>query len=167
MKNIKRIEYQGEKQIKAFEVHKEQLVQYNNEKVSSMHSKQKEIFEELANNRMEEIQDLRKQIDSNNLPYHYKGNTAPKTLIGYKGPLRFYRSIKEGYITLQKADEDQKEFKSKINKIVIGSNKSEDQKSVIIYIKTPYESREKVIKLFDNYFGIVSEAKCKAKQGKG
>ena len=28
---------------------------------------------------MEEIQDLSKQIDFNNLTCHYKGNTAPKT----------------------------------------------------------------------------------------
>ena len=36
---------------------------YNNEKQSSTHSKQKETFEELANKRMEEIQNLSKQID--------------------------------------------------------------------------------------------------------
>ena len=29
---------------------------------------------------MEEIQDLSKQIDFNNLTYHYDGNTTPKTV---------------------------------------------------------------------------------------
>ena len=70
---------------------------------------------------MEEMQDLRKQIDFNNLTYRYKDNTAPKNFIGFKGPLRFYRSIKQSYITLEKAEEEQIEVKSKINKIVIGS----------------------------------------------
>ena len=65
---------------------------------------------------MEEIQDLSKQTDFNNLTYHYKGNTAPKTFIGFKVPLGFYRNIKEGYVTLQKAEEKQKEFKSEIVK---------------------------------------------------
>ena len=77
---------------------------------------------------MEEILGLSKKIDFNNLTYHYKGNTAPKTFIGFKGPLGFYKNIKEGYITLEKSKEKQKEFKSDVNKIVKGSKKSRDQK---------------------------------------
>ena len=37
---------------------------------------QKEIFEGLANKRMEEMENLRKQTYFNNLTYHCKGNTA-------------------------------------------------------------------------------------------
>ena len=48
---------------------------------------------------MEEIQDLSKQINLNNLTYLYQGNTAPKTFIGFKDPLDFYKNIKKGYIT--------------------------------------------------------------------
>ena len=92
---IKTTTDQGEKQIKALEEHGKQLVKYNNEKESSIHLKQKQIFKELANNRMEKLQDLSKQIDFNNLTYRYKGNTAPKTIIGIKGQLGFYRNIKE------------------------------------------------------------------------
>ena len=40
-------------------------------KKSIQHSKQNKIIEELANRRMEEIRDIRKQIDFNNLIYHY------------------------------------------------------------------------------------------------
>ena len=52
-----------------------------------------------------------------------------------------------------------------IKKLVIGSKKSKDQKSTIYNIKRLYESREKVVELFDDYSGIISEAKYKAKQG--
>ena len=52
---------------------------------------------------MEEIKDLCKQIDFNNLVYRFEGNTAPKTFIGFRDPLGFYESIKEGYISLEKA----------------------------------------------------------------
>ena len=45
-------EDQGERQIKALEVHGKQLHIYSNEKVSSTHSKQKEIFEELADKKI-------------------------------------------------------------------------------------------------------------------
>ena len=88
---------------------------------------------------MEEIQDLGKRIDFNNITYHYKGKIVPKNFIGFKGPLSFYRSIEEGYITL------------------------EDQKSTKKYD----ESREKVIELFDDYPRIVSEAKYRTKYGQG
>ena len=85
---------------------------------------------------MEEIRNLSKQIDFNNLTYKDKGKTAPKHFIAFKGPLGFYKNIKEGYITLEKAEEKQKEL-------------------------------NKVIKLFDDYSIIVSEAKHKSKNGEG
>ena len=148
---------------KEIEEHGKQLVIYDNEKESSTHSREKEIFEELAKKRKEEIQDLSKQIDFNNLICHYKHNTALKTFIGFKGPLGFYRNIMEDYLALEKTKEEQKEFKSKINERVIGKKKSEDQKSTIDNIKTLYKSWKKVIKLFNNYSQIASEAKYKAK----
>ena len=52
-----------------------------------------------------------------------------------------------------------------IKKLVIGSKNSKDQKSTIYNIKKLYESREKVVELFDDYSRIISEAKYKAKQG--
>ena len=38
---------------------------------------------------MEEIQDLSKQIDFNNLTYCYNGNTAPKSFYRFKSSTRF------------------------------------------------------------------------------
>ena len=83
------------KQIKTLEKHGKQLVKYNNEKESSAHSKQKEIYEEIVTKRLKEIQDLSKQIDFNNLTYRYNGNNDPKTFIGYKYPPGFHWNIKE------------------------------------------------------------------------
>ena len=61
-----------------------------------------------------------------------------------KGRLGFFKGTKEGYITPEKAEEEQKEFKSEINEIVIGSKKSEDQISAISNIKTLYEHKKKL-----------------------
>ena len=117
---------------------------------------------------MEEIQNLSKQIGFNNLTYHYKSKSIPKKdFIGFKDLLGFYKNIKEGHITLEKSEEKQKEFKSEINEIVKRSKKSEDQKNAIKNIKILYESREKVVKLFNDYSRIVSEAKYKTKHGEG
>ena len=52
---------------------------------------------------MEEIRDLSKQIDFNNLIYRYKSKTVPK------GPLKFYKHLKEGNI-LEKAEEEKKKM---------------------------------------------------------
>ena len=72
---------------------------------------------------MEEIQDLIKQIDFNNLTCYYKGKNVPKTFIGFKGTLSFYRSIKEGYITLKQAEKQHKKLKSNINEVILGSKR--------------------------------------------
>ena len=76
VKQIKTIENQGEKQRKALEEHGKQLFKYSDEKESLANSKQKEIFEETANRRIEEIQFLSKQIDLNNLTYYFKGESS-------------------------------------------------------------------------------------------
>ena len=69
------------------------------------------MFEELSNKKKEQISDLSKQIDFNNLSYRYKSNTARKNFIGFKGPLGFSKNIKEVFIALQKAEKEQKVFK--------------------------------------------------------
>ena len=55
---------------------------------------------------MEEVRDLSKQIDCNNLIYHYMKKTVTKIFLSFKGPLKFYKNIKEGNITLEKAEEN-------------------------------------------------------------
>ena len=52
-------------------------------------------------------------------------------MIGFKGPLSFYRSIKKCNITLEKAEEQQKEFKLEVKEIVKEGQKSDDQKSAM------------------------------------
>ena len=49
----------------------------------------------------------------------------------------------------------------KLNEIVIGGKKPEEEKSAVDQIKRLYESRKKVTEVF------ASKAKYKAKQGKG
>ena len=57
-----------------------------------------------------------------------------------KGPLIFCKSINKGNITLEKTEEEQKEFKLELNKIQKGSKKSEIQKIATNNITTLYES---------------------------
>ena len=68
---------------RAVEEHGKQLVKSSNEKECSTHSKQKEIFEVLANEKINkginEVQNLSKQTDFNNLIYYLEGESAPKS----------------------------------------------------------------------------------------
>ena len=62
----------------------------------------------------------------------------------------------------QKQEEGQKQFKLDLNEITKGNRKkSEDQIKTIKNIKNLYKSREKVIKLYNDYPKIISEAKYK------
>ena len=115
------------------------------------------------------IQDLSKQISYRNLVYYFKSKSAPIKFIRFKTPLSLYRNIKDSHITLEKVEKDQKEFKSDVNELVRGniSLKSSDQLNTIKYIKSFYESREKVIKLFNDYSNISSTAKHISMQEEG
>ena len=63
---------------------------------------------------------------------------------------------------LEVAKELQNVFKLSLIEISRGRFKSEEQKSALENTKLVYESREAVIKLFNGYSSIVSEAKYKS-----
>ena len=65
-KQTKAIKNQGEKQIKAIQDNKEQLVNINNDddyKNKLLLSKEREIFKNIDNKRLDEIEELSKKID--------------------------------------------------------------------------------------------------------
>ena len=74
----KAIEKQREKEIKAIEEYGKQLIKSSGEKDSLELLKQKEIFDELVNERMFKINKLSEEIDFNNLIDHYTSKNAPK-----------------------------------------------------------------------------------------
>ena len=49
------------------------------------------------------MQNLSNQIDFNNLIYYFNSESCPKNSIGFEGPLRFYKSTKDNYRTLEKS----------------------------------------------------------------
>ena len=110
---------------------------------------------------MKEIQKICKEIDFNNLFYYFKGpNIAPINFIRFWGPLHIFKGIKNGNILLQKAEKEQEQFKSNLVEITEGNpkHKSKDQLDVIKNAKNLYDSRQKVIDLFNDYAKIRSEA---------
>ena len=71
-KQTKTIEDQREKQIKAIQDNKEQSVNINNDddyKNKLLISKEREIFKDIYNKRLDKIEELNKKIDYNDLKY--------------------------------------------------------------------------------------------------
>ena len=58
-------------------------------------------------------------------------------------------------------------FKSNLNEVSRGKYKSEEQERALRNTKLLYESQKAVIKLFNYYSSIVSEAKYKSSHGEG
>ena len=84
--------------------------------------------------------------------------------------MHIYNEITNDNISIEKIEEDQKQFKYKLNEITTGNikHKSRDQFDTIKNIKNLYNSRDKVIKSYKLYYAkIISEAIYKTKQGTG
>ena len=103
------------------------------------------IFDKLSYERIDEIKDLSRQIDFNNLIYYFKSkDVSPIKFIGFKAPLYLYRNILNGNTKLEKAEEYQKQFKSTLLEITRENSKkkSKGQIKTIKKIKNLYKSRE-------------------------
>ena len=85
-KQIKTLEDQGEKQVDALNTLKSDnkitIEKYTcDPKDTPFIFKQKEIFNKLVDERIEKITDLDEKVNSDNLVYRYKGNTADKVTL--------------------------------------------------------------------------------------
>ena len=159
-KQIKTIKYEGQKQIKAIQ---------NQGQISPLISKQKEIFNKLADERLEEITKLDKKVNRDNLIYKHKGPTADVKFNAFDNALNLLDKMKEGEISLADAKNDNEEFKSNLSKIKKGNkkHKSKKQKNTLYNIEMLYKAMNNVTKFFDDYFSVVSEAKHEATKGTG
>ena len=97
-KQIKTIKDQGEKQINAIQdqgqVKTIKKYTYAAENTSSI-SKQKEIFNELVDERLEKILNLDEKVNSDGLIYRYKGNTADEKIDNFDNAVRIINKIKK------------------------------------------------------------------------
>ena len=81
----------------------------------------------------------------------------------------FLKAYINGNITLEDTEKDQIKFKSDLGHIRQGNpkNRSEEQNNVINNVTNLYESREKVIQMFNNYAKDMFRNIYESKQGTG
>ena len=163
-KQIKTIEDQVGKQIKAIQDkgRVKTIKKYDHDdKDIPLILKQKEIFNELADERRKEIIDLNKNANRNDLVYRCKGNSPDERFDKYDNAIDLFNKILDGEIKLSDAKNDQIKFKSHLSEIKKGNNKkrSKEQKNTLYNIEIFDKSRNEVIKFYDDYSLMASEAK--------
>ena len=123
-KHSKTIEDQGEKQIKATQ-NKDFNKSMEKPKFDSDDDlailRQKEIYNELTEEKKNEIENCEKSIDRNKLIYKYKGITSYVNFGEYFGAIDLINKIENGDVSLRKAVNDQYELKSKLGEIKKGN----------------------------------------------
>ena len=136
-----------------------------NDKDSPLILKQKEIFNKLAKERFNKINELDKKVDIDDLVYRYKGEkwSPDEKFDKYDNALDLINKIRNGEIKFSIAKNDQTIFKSHLDKTRKGNNKKrlKDQRNTLYNIEMLYKARNEAIKFYDDYSLMASEAKIK------
>ena len=125
-KQIKTIEDQGKKQVKA--IQDKQLVNINNNddyKDKLLLSKEREIFKDIYNKRLDKIEELNNKSNYDNLEYVAVNSGKIYDFTRLKDPLTFFEEIKKGKISLEEAKNNQQNYLNYLNIIRKGSKNAD------------------------------------------
>ena len=133
-KQRKTIEDQGKKQVKAIQDNK-QLVNINKDdyKDKLLLSKEREIFKDIYNERLDKIEEMNNEIDYNDLDYVILRKNMEYNFSIEKDPISLLNAIKEGEISLEEAKNRQKNYLHYLNIIRKGYKKSCTKNNLIKY----------------------------------
>ena len=104
-KQIKTIEDHGKKQ--ASKLLKPKAIESGSNNKSTI---TKEIYDDILEERTDEILKMSREIDYKNLVYGFKGPTSSISFSKFAGPMYTYDQLKNGETTLQQVEEEQKDF---------------------------------------------------------
>ena len=170
-KQITTIEDQGKKQVKAIQGNK-QLVNINKDvdyKDKLLLLKEREIFKDIYNKRLDKIEELNNKIDYDNLQYVAVNSGKTYYFSTLKDPISLLEEIKKGRITLQEAKNTQQDYLDYLN-IIPKGNKNDEQKKALANINIHFNARNNAIKFIEDYGSMILEAKRLTKEeqfGKG
>ena len=170
-KQIKTIEDQGKKQVKAIQDNK-QLVNIDDGdgyKDKLLLSRERKIFKDIYNKRIDKIEELNNKIDYDDLNYFVVGTGDKYSFDDLDDPLTLLNNIRKGKISMGKAIEQQYNFRKYLNLVRIG-NKNDNQKRNLANINVFYNARYNAIQFIRDYGGMILEAKNQALEeqfGKG
>ena len=157
-KQRKTIEDQGEKQVKA--IQDKQIVNINKDdyKNKLLLSKEREIFKDIYNKRLDKIEELNNKIDYDDLNYVVYSSKKIYNFSELKNPLTLLDEIKKGEMTLEEAKNYQKDYLGYLKNIRKG-NKNVEQRQNLTNLNMLYNAREEAIKFIEDYGSMILEAK--------
>ena len=113
---------------------------------------------------MDEILHISREINFNNLNYHFRGPGPSISFTELTGSMYTYNQLKNGDKTLSQVEEDQAKFRSELSQIPSEYYKSENELNATENVKNLYNSRQKMIDLLNDNSRVRSEAIYKAKK---
>ena len=164
-KQIKTIEDQGKKQVKAIQDNK-QLVNKDDYKDKLLLSKEREIFKDIYNKRLDKIEELSNKIDYNDLKYVTINSNTTHNFSDITDPITFLNEIKNSKVSLEEAKNIQQYYLEYLN-IIRKGNKNSEQRKTLANINILYSARNNAIKFIEDYGSMILEAKKLAKEQEG
>ena len=163
-KQMKTIQDQGKKQVKAIQDNK-QLVNINKDdyKDKLLHSKEREIFKDIYNKRLDKIEEMNNEIDYDDLDYVVLSKDMEYNFSIEKDPISLLNAIKEGEISLEEAKNRQKNYLHYL-KIIRKGYKSSVQQKTLKNIENQFNTRNSTIKFIEDYGSMILETKRLAKE---
>ena len=113
--------------------------------------------------RLDEIAKLDEKVNHDDLIYRYKGKTPDEKFDKYDNALNLIDKIKNGKIKLADVKNDQIKFKWNLGEIKRGPKKLKEKKHALYNTEMLSKARNEVIKIYDDYSLMASEAKNKTK----
>ena len=129
----------------------------------------KEIFKDIYNKRLNEIEEMSNEIDYNDLDYVVLSSDMEYKFSIEKDPMSLLNAIKKGEMSLEEAKNRQKEYLYYLN-IIRKGNKNPIQKKTLSNIENHFNARNNIIKFIEDYSSIIFEVKRPVKEeqeGKG
>ena len=168
-KQRKTIEDQGEKQVKA--IQDKQIVNINKDdyKDKLLLSREREIFKDIYNKRLDKIEEMNNEMDYDDLDYIVLSSDMEYKFSIEKDPISLLNAIKKGEMSLEEAKNRKKDYLKYLN-IIRKGNKNLKQKKPLSNIENYFNARNSAIKFIEDYGSMILEARRLAKQdqeGKG
>ena len=131
-----------------------------------MLSKERGIFKDISNKRLNKIEELNNKIHYDDLDYVFLSKGMEHNFSIEKDPISLLKAIKDGEISLKEARDRQKNYLQYLN-IIRKGHKNSVQKRTLSNIENYFNAREKAIKFIEDYGSMVLEARRLEKEQEG
>ena len=109
-KQTRTIEDKGGIQIKEIQDNRKQLISDDDYKNKLLISKEREIFKDIYNKRLDKLEELNNKINYDNLEYVAERSGDEYSFNKIKDPIALLNDIKKGKISLEEAKKKQKDY---------------------------------------------------------